>query len=154
MPIELNPEIMKRSLPANIHATIDQVTANVNSAVDEIINRFVKNAEAAVTKIEKGDFTGDIAKALEQAKKDLAADIQSMEDRLKAIDAAVSQANQLSQQAGASAAALSTQLDSVNAAAKALKTELNDFRTKVDTFASKSGGFIASSALKALGVPA
>ena len=150
--IELDPEIMKRSLPPNIHGTIDQVTANVNLAVDEIVNRFVKNAEATVAKIENGDFTADIAKALEQAKKDLTDDIKSMEDRLLAIAAAVSQANALSQQAGVNAAALSAQLDAVNSASKALKTDLNNFRTKVDTFATKSGGFIASSALKAVGI--
>lgn len=150
--IELDPTIMKRSLPQNVYATIDQVTANVNAAVDEIVNQFVANASKAVEKIERGDFTPDIAKALDQAKQDLNTDIKSMDDRLLKVASAVAQANALAQQANLDTGALVTQLAAVNSAAGELKTDLNNFRTKVDTFATKSGGFIASSALKAAGI--
>ncbi|MGC3959810.1 MAG: hypothetical protein QM813_18360 [Verrucomicrobiota bacterium] len=150
--IELDPEIMKRSLPPNIHAAIDQVTANVNVAVDELVNRFVKNAEQAVARIEKGVFTADITKALEQAKQELQADLKSMDARLQTVAGAVAKANALIEQAGNDATALISQLEVVSGAANDLKTELAQFRTKVDTFASKSGGFIASAALKSVGV--
>lgn len=151
--IELDPRIMKRSLPPNIHATIDQVTANVNAAVDEIIDRFVQNATTTVERIQKGDFTGEIAMALEQSKKALTDDIDLMDGKLVTLAAANKHTQSLAQNAGANATQLAQHLTAVNNTVNALQQDLTAFRTKVDTFATKSGSFIASTALKAVGVP-
>ena len=150
--IQLNPEIMKRSLPPSIHATIDQVTANVNAAVDEIINRFAKSAEAAIQRIEKGEFTADIAQALDHARKQLKDDIALMDQKLAGITVASQQAQSLAQEAGTNGAALTAALATLNTSTSALQAELNTFRSKVDDFATKSGSFIASTALKAVGI--
>src|SRR5437016_14285367 len=130
--IQLDPEIMKRSLPPDIHATIDQVTSNVNAAVDKIVDGFIKKAQDAADRFQKGDFTEPIAKALEQSKQELSSDLASLEKRLADLATASAAAQSLAQNAGQNATALTAQIAGVAGAAAALKPGLSGVCTKVD----------------------
>jgi polyhydroxyalkanoate synthesis regulator phasin len=144
--IELDPEILKRSLPPNIYGTIDQVTANVNHAVDEIIKGFTAKAEEAVKQFEARDFPQKLRNDLDQINKAFTDDLNAWQKNIQDMTTAANNARKIA--AAANVAALNEAVDAMETQAKALNDKLDDFRKKANTFAETSGSFIASAAVK------
>ncbi len=143
---QLDPNILKRNLPEDIHAAIDQVDSNVDLAVNEVVNKFKAFANGVADKFEQGQFEAELQGKLDAIQQDLNTDLDragsvaaNLKDLAKQADEAASKADmtKLSQVIGD----LSSQADD-------LTKKLAEFRTKTTTFAQKTGGFIASAAVK------
>src|SRR5882724_3362189 len=55
-----DPEILNRSLPADVHGIVNQVTANVNVAVDDLIKKFKASADQVVADFDNKKFPDQV----------------------------------------------------------------------------------------------
>jgi chromosome segregation ATPase len=148
--IRLDPAILRRSLPPNIHATVDQVTANVDQAVDELIRKFEQSASESLRRLENRQFTAELQQAVDQVKADLEADLRRWDESISNVRDRAQEADALASQLNTNTAQLRQKLAEVTKSASELEARLNEFRSKLGTFAEKSGGLIASAAVKAI----
>jgi cell division septum initiation protein DivIVA len=146
MPSEFDPEIMKRSLPPDIHGVISQVTQNVNLAVARIVGEFKDQAAAAVKRFENQDFSADLDFEIKKTTADLQADLKQFDGALASLRANAAKAAAIA--AAADSPALRQAVEDLNRQAEALQAQLKAFKDKTDTFGRKVGGAIASAAVK------
>ncbi len=142
---EFDPNILRRNLPEDIHAVIDQVNANVTVAVRQVVDEFRAQANAAADQFAQGNFSGDLQSRLDQVRADVAKDLTAIQDALAQTRQAAQKAADAAKQADP--AALNKAVSDLTDQAKAVEQKLQDFRTKVDTFAQKTGGLIAKAAI-------
>jgi len=143
---ELDPNILKRNLPEDIHVAIDQMNANVDAAVKEVVDKFKSYADEVADQFERRQFSQELQSKLEVVKSDLDTDLgrvqKTTEGLAKLAEDALAKAKAANQpELEASVAAIFTE-------SQALKDKLAAFREKTSTFAEKTGGFIAKSAIK------
>ena len=147
---ELDLNILKRNLPEDIHVAVDQVRTNIDSAVKQIVDGFKKNANDVADRFEKMQFDSDLEGKLNAIRKGITDDL----DKLDAEAADLKNLAELVQKTAAASAtaapALATQVQTLVEKSVALTKKLGDFRTKTTTFAEKTGGLIAKSAIRAV----
>jgi Sec-independent protein translocase protein TatA len=143
---EFDPEVLKRSLPPDIHGTIDQVTQNVKQAVGKIVGEFRSHAEAVVKQFESQNFSAELEAEIKKHTTELQNELRQFDTRLVELSNAAAQAAELAQ--AANAQALRDAVNDLKAKTGALQTRLKDFRDKTETFGRKTGGAIATAAFK------
>ena len=145
---ELDPNILKRNLPEDIHAAVDQVKTNVDAAVKDVVDGYRQYANEIADKFERLEFDKDLQSKLDTIKKDYDADFQKIDDDVAKI---VKLATDAKAAAGAVTPASLTKLaQDVTDQTDALTKKLKDFRDKTNALAEKTGGLIAKSAIRAV----
>jgi hypothetical protein len=142
----LDPEILKDQLPADIQGIVDQMTANVNQAVSDLVKRFRDNADEVAARFGKADFSGEMKATIDS-------EIGKLNVALSGVQTTVANlnANATSLAAAASKlspAALTAEIATLMTANAAATKALTDFQNHVNTLAGNLGGAIASSAVK------
>lgn len=144
----LDPEILKRHLPDDIHATVDQVTANVSQSVDSYIAQFKAAVQKQADDLVAGTSTTQLQSQLKSVtddfaqQMDLTGDLATLKKALSAASAAATAANGATPQ-------LVKAIGDLQTSAGALDTKINDMRGKVRDFADKSTRLAVATALKA-----
>jgi uncharacterized membrane-anchored protein YjiN (DUF445 family) len=143
---EFDPDVLKRSLPPDVHAIIDQVKTNVDAAVDQIVNEFKEEAKKAVAEFQNQNYSDDLKAAIQQHTDRLQSDLKEMDGNVAAMRAAAEKAVKLSQQVESSE--LRKAVADLVQQSSDLQTKLKDFKEKTTTFGEKVGGAIATAAVK------
>ncbi len=143
---ELDPDVMKRSLPADIHGVIDQVNANVDLAVSQIVDEFKANAKKVVTDFQNQNYTDDLKAAIQQHTKAFQDDLTQMDNSLASLRAATARAAELARKLDSTE--LRQAVGDLVEQSSQLQTKLKDFKQKTNDFGLKVGGAIATAAVK------
>jgi len=146
--IELDPNILKENLPEDIYPVLDQVNANMDAAVKRIVDDFRTKANEKADQFERRQFDQELQGKLDSTKRDLQSDLDRVDEMFKEVA-------ELAKKAKAAAAAqnfadLTQMTEKLTGETDALQKTLKDFRDKTNTFAEKTGGFIAKAAIKAV----
>lgn len=145
----LDPQILKQQLPDDIHATVDQVAANVNQSLTKIIDDFKaeaeKRAEAFRTQILPDHLQAEIDALATDFAQSISADLDGP---LAAVKKALAQAEADARAAGAAAPTLLQSVQTLQGNVAQLEGKLNDLRTKVRTAGDKTSRAAVSTALK------
>lgn len=146
----LNRQIVEENLPPDVRDLVRSVTANVDRAVDNLIEEFKKNMVARAEAFTPDRYPEELRGQLEFRVRELDrefADVAGAAGKLReAATALVAKA----EQAGASAEELRAIIGRLQEASQGLDAELNEFRGKVNSFGEKAGHSIAAAALKAI----
>lgn len=143
---ELDPNILKRNLPEDIHAAIDQVNSNVESAVKDLVNGFKNYANEVAEQFERKQFSQELQGKIDMIKADLNADLERVQ---KAGDGLAELAKEaLTKAQAANQPGLTSSISAIIEESQALKDKLAAFREKSNTLAEKTGGLIAKAAIK------
>ena len=144
----LDPNILKENLPEDIYPVIDQVNANMDAAVRKLVNDFRTKANEKADQFERRQFDQELQDKLDISKRDLQSDLDRVDEMFKEV------ANLAKKAKDAAAASNFTELkemtEKLTGETDALRKKLKDFRDKTNTFAEKTGGFIAKAAIKAV----
>ena len=143
---EFDPNILRRNLPEDIHALVDQVNANVNLAVDKIVGDFKEKANATAEQFARHDFSPALKSELESIKRQYQDDLDGLQSSMKKLAEAADAANAAAN--AANAASLAAALDRLKGQTGGLTDELTRFRHKVDRMAELTSGVIAKAAVK------
>src|SRR6185369_17152354 len=73
-----DPEIMMRNLPEDIKPLVDQVSANVNDAVQKVVGEFKTQAGKIAEDFEAGRFPAELQASLEKISAAHAADLDNL----------------------------------------------------------------------------
>ncbi|HVT74448.1 MAG TPA: hypothetical protein VHD61_15050 [Lacunisphaera sp.] len=145
----LDPEILKDSLPADIHAIVDQVTTNVNQAVGDLIQRFRDNAGKVAEDFKNAKFDGEMKAAIDAELNKLTASLNDLQGKTAAATAACARLQAAA--AAAAPGALTAEIAALGQASADLTTTLTNFQGHVNKLAGNLGGAIASTAVKLIG---
>jgi uncharacterized coiled-coil DUF342 family protein len=146
--IEIDQKILKEDLPEDINRVLDQVNANVDTMVKAVVDKFRKQAEQIAQDFENRKFDAALQAKLDATKKDLQTDLDRMDALVDSVSDLAGKAAEAAKTAKESA--LGETIAELAAKTKELHSKLQEFRDKTNTFAEKAGGFIASSAIKAV----
>lgn len=147
--IRLDPAILLPNLPSDVHSLVHQASANVDRAVDTIINEFKAETAAQLENFKNKQYPAEVSAALQKEVDALESEFSKVDALAAAIDQAARNAQTAAGAANNANAALTASLQAVNADVIKLKTELAEFKKKVQTFGEKSGGALATAAYKA-----
>ena len=142
----LDPEILKENLPEDIQGIVDQMTANVNQAVSDLVQRFRDNANQVATQFQNGNFDSDLKAAIDTQVSGLTTSFAATQKAIGDVSSATS--------ALATAAkallpgTLTAEIAALVTATSAASTTLTNLQNDVNTVGTKLGGAIASSAVK------
>ncbi|HVS52883.1 MAG TPA: hypothetical protein VHD62_11065 [Opitutaceae bacterium] len=150
MSLKIDPEILARNLPEDIHATINQVSANVTVAVNEVVAQFKTALDKELQNLQAGNYSAALQQQIAQVEKSYADSAAAMDKEIAALKKAADDAAAAAKTAGASAAALVPQVESMQKSADALAKKMNDLRTEVQNLGSKTAGAMATLAYKTL----
>src|SRR5882724_12963955 len=117
---EFDPEVIKRRLPEDIHAVIDQVKANVDLAVTQIVAEFKQNAKKVVTDFENQNYTDDLKAAIKKHTDAFQEDLKQMDTSLVGLRNAATKAADLAKAVDSAA---------LNQAVAELVRQSNDLQT-------------------------
>lgn len=136
-------------MPEDLQKALDQMNSNIDGMVKTVVDRFRKQAEDLAKDFENRKFDAELQNKIDLAKNDLNTDLNKIDQSCANLADLARQAKEAADKAaiGSSIAPLLAQLATQT---QALQDRLEDFRTKTNTFAEKSGGFIASAAIKAI----
>lgn len=146
--IEIDPNIIKENLPEDIHAVIDQVNANMDAAVKQIVDEFRTKAKETADQFERRQFDKELQEKLDLVKRDLQTDLERMDGAFGEIAKLADEARRLA--SSQNFTDLKGTTEKLAQETSELQRKLKDFRDKTNTFAEKTGGFIAKAAIKAV----
>src|SRR5437588_379461 len=142
---EFDPDVMKRSLPEDIHGVVDQVKANVDLAVAQIVGEFKDNAKKVVADFENQNYTEDVKAAIQKQTDAFQEDLKQMDTTLADLRDAATKAANLAK--AADSADLKRAVADLVQQSNDLQSKLKDFKEKTANFGQKVGGAIATAAV-------
>lgn len=143
---ELDPDVLKDALPPDVHAIVDQVAANVNIAVKDLVGEFTKNLEATVKQFEQGDYPASLQSRLNQIESDLGVALSSMDKAVAEVKAAADVASRAAN--AGNPADMKNAVTALTAETQKLQLRLDDFRNKTANLGKTIGGATATALSK------
>lgn len=147
---ELDPNILKRNLPEDIHAAVDQVKDNVDSAVKGIVDGYRQYANEVADKFEKLEFDGELRSRIEEIKSNYTKELDRIEDSIQSVTAGIAKLRRDAENSSADAPLqeLNRLTRDLDTQANALSDKLKAFRATANKFAEQTGGLIAKTAIR------
>lgn len=144
-----NPEIMLRHLPADIHATVEQVSANVSQSLDRLFTEFKASIDQKAEEFSKGILPADLAAELDGVAETYAKELSTgFKTEFASLNAAIAQAKTEADAAAQTAPGVQAKVAALAASATALQTKLDDLHGKLKAFGGTSAKLIVGSAVK------
>lgn len=144
-----NPEIMLRHLPADIHATVEQVSNNVSQSLDKLFTEFKSNLDKKADEFAKGALPPELEKELNGIADTYAKELaDGFKTEFTDLQTALAKAQTEAAKAAALAPAVKKEVDDLAASVTALQKKLDDMHAKMKAFGGKSAKLIVGSAVK------
>lgn len=144
-----HPEIMLRHLPPDVHATVEQVSANVSQSLDKLFGEFKDNIDAKAAEFANGILPADLEKQLDGIAEDYAKELAAgFTTEFGNLQAALTKAKKSASDAGVAAAAVQQDVAALSESVAALEKKLGDMHAKLKAFGGKSARVIVGGAVK------
>ena len=141
-----DPKILSESLPADVHGIVNQVTANVNVAVDDLIKKFKASADQAVADFDNKKFPDQVKVEIDRLNENYQAELGKFDADIAAMQKAV---QTLAAMPGVVAdPQLAAAVRALNDSNTALSTRLTSLKNNVTAVGEKSGAAIGKAAYK------
>lgn len=143
------PEIMLRHLPEDVHATVEQVSANVSQSLDKLFGEFKNNIDKKAAEFEKGILPAELEQQLAEIADRYA---QEMTNGFKTDFASLNTALAKAQASSAAVAATAPQVQAdvaaLAASVTALQKKLDEMHAKMKAFGGTSARLVIGGAVK------
>ena len=143
-----DPEILKRNLPEDIHEVVNQVTANVNVAVGEIIKNYENNLNRYVKQIEDKDYPADLKRELDKVEAGIRSEFSALDGQFGALQKSLEDAKKKAE--ASQNLEFKNAVDSFQKSAQALQTKLEETRNNIVKLGEKTGAAVATTAHRML----
>jgi chromosome segregation ATPase len=150
MSLKIDPEILVRNLPEDIHATINQVSANVTVAVNQVVAQFKTSLDKELQNLQAGNYPAELKQQIASVEQSYAETTAALDKEIAALKKVADDAAAAAKTAGASAAALVPQIQAMQQSADALAKKMNDLRSQVQNLGGKTASAMATLAYKSL----